>query len=118
MLPASAFTAPATMDKRVVFPHPLLPTMPTHSPGDAKKEISFNTQWDLYDLNKDLSISQYEQQLQILVELLYEYLSKGEIREIRQITDRNFSKKMNNCFAGEKNVTFAPDGKFYTCPAF
>lgn len=73
---------------------------------------------NIYDLNKDLSISQYEQQLQILVELLYEYLSKGEIREIRQITDRIFSKKMNNCFAGEKNVTFAPDGKFYTCPAF
>lgn len=25
---------------------------------------------------------------------------------------------MNNCFAGEKNITLAPDGKFYFCPAF
>lgn len=25
---------------------------------------------------------------------------------------------MNNCFAGEKNITLAPDGKYYFCPAF
>ena len=25
---------------------------------------------------------------------------------------------MNSCGAGETNVTLAPDGKFYVCPAF
>ena len=25
---------------------------------------------------------------------------------------------MNNCNAGEKSITLAPNGKFYTCPAF
>ena len=26
--------------------------------------------------------------------------------------------EMNNCNAGENNITLAPDGKFYVCPAF
>ncbi len=26
--------------------------------------------------------------------------------------------KMNNCNAGFENITLAPDGKFYVCPAF
>ena len=27
-------------------------------------------------------------------------------------------EKMNNCNAGSENITLAPDGKFYICPAF
>ena len=27
-------------------------------------------------------------------------------------------EKMNNCGAGDSNITLAPNGKFYVCPAF
>lgn len=34
------------------------------------------------------------------------------------ITDRIYLNVMNNCNAGVSSITFAPDGKFYLCPAF
>ena len=73
---------------------------------------------NIIGLNNDFDLEEYEKQLNILSEILYYYLSKGEQKEIRQLTDRIFVKKMNNCFAGEKNISFAPDGEFYLCPAF
>lgn len=60
----------------------------------------------------------YEKQLQDMVKILAGYLCQGRRKEIRQLTDRLFLSKMNNCFAGEKNITLAPDGNFYFCPAF
>lgn len=73
---------------------------------------------NIYNLDKTFDIAEYESQLKALADILFEYLSKGKKKEIRQLTDRIFVKQMNNCFAGEKNITFAPDGKFYICPAF
>lgn len=73
---------------------------------------------NLLEVNKDFDVSTYEEQLDRLKEILFTYLNRGERKEIRQLTDRIFLRKMNNCFAGEKNITFAPDGKFYYCPAF
>ena len=73
---------------------------------------------NICDLDKKFDILEYEKQLQILENFLFKYLSQGEQKEIRQLTDRIFMKEMNNCFAGEKNITFAPDGEFYICPAF
>ena len=34
------------------------------------------------------------------------------------MTDRILLDKMNNCEAGLENITIAPNGKFYLCPAF
>lgn len=34
------------------------------------------------------------------------------------ITDRLYLNTMNNCNAGVSTITFAPDGRFYLCPAF
>ena len=34
------------------------------------------------------------------------------------LTDRLMLEEMNNCNAGWKNITLAPDGRFYICPAF
>lgn len=45
------------------------------------------------------------------------YLS-GRTPQLNVLTDRMMLDKMNNCGAGETNVTLAPDGKFYVCPAF
>ena len=38
--------------------------------------------------------------------------------EINFVTDRWLLTGMNNCEAGIKHITVAPNGKFYICPAF
>lgn len=42
----------------------------------------------------------------------------GKTPEINILTDRISLEKMNNCNAGVENITLAPNGKFYVCPAF
>lgn len=42
----------------------------------------------------------------------------GEAPQLNVITDRIALTQMNNCNAGSNNITLAPDGKFYICPAF
>ena len=42
----------------------------------------------------------------------------GKSPQLNILTDRMMLDKMNNCGAGETNITLAPDGKFYVCPAF
>lgn len=43
---------------------------------------------------------------------------KGRSPQLNILTDRMLLDKMNNCGAGDTNITLAPDGKFYVCPAF
>lgn len=42
----------------------------------------------------------------------------GKSPQLNILTDRMMLDKMNNCGVGETNITLAPDGKFYVCPAF
>lgn len=42
----------------------------------------------------------------------------GITSQLNLITDRIMLSQMNNCNAGYENITLAPDGKFYICPAF
>ena len=42
----------------------------------------------------------------------------GKSPQLNILTDRMMLDKMNNCGAGETNITLAPDGRFYVCPAF
>ena len=49
------------------------------------------------------------------VEKLY---GEGGSVQLNLLTDRMMLNKMNNCGAADSNVTLAPDGKFYVCPAF
>ncbi len=49
------------------------------------------------------------------VERLY---ADGQSPQLNLLTDRMVLDKMNNCNAGWENITLAPDGKFYVCPAF
>ena len=44
--------------------------------------------------------------------------SQGKAVQVNMITDRIMLGEMNNCNAGNSNVTLAPNGKFYLCPAF
>lgn len=43
---------------------------------------------------------------------------EGKTPQLNLLTDRMMLDKMNNCNAGDENITLAPDGKFYVCPAF
>ena len=43
---------------------------------------------------------------------------EGKTLQLNLLTDRMMLDKMNNCNAGWENITLAPDGKFYVCPAF
>ena len=42
----------------------------------------------------------------------------GMSPQLNVITDRIALTQMNNCNAGSNNITLAPDGRFYICPAF
>lgn len=42
----------------------------------------------------------------------------GKSPQLNLLTDRMMLDKMNNCNAGWENITLAPDGRFYVCPAF
>lgn len=64
------------------------------------------------------NILEYKTQLESIATVLEDYLKNGYKKEVAQLTDKIFLKNMNNCFAGEKNITYGVDGKFYFCPAF
>lgn len=49
------------------------------------------------------------------IEKLYK---AGAFPQLNVITDRIALTQMNNCNAGRSNITLAPDGRFYICPAF
>lgn len=43
---------------------------------------------------------------------------EGRMPWVSLVTDRMALTKMNNCGAGDSNITLAPNGRFYVCPAF
>ena len=55
------------------------------------------------------------QQLSTKTEQMY---VDGKAPQLNLLTDRMMLKEMNNCGAGDTNITLAPNGKFYVCPAF
>ena len=50
-----------------------------------------------------------------ILEFLYK---EGLSPQLNLLTNRIMLKEMNNCNAGYENITLAPNGKFYICPAF
>ncbi len=46
-----------------------------------------------------------------------EYL-KGRTPQLNLLTDRMMLTRPNHCNAGVENITLAPNGKYYLCPAF
>ena len=49
---------------------------------------------------------------------LLELYKQGQSPQFNLLTDRMMLDKMHNCEAGVSNITLAPNGKFYLCPAF
>lgn len=53
----------------------------------------------------------------MLIKIINEY-TQGRNPQVNILTDRIMIDKMNNCNAGIENITLAPNGNFYICPAF
>lgn len=66
----------------------------------------------------DSDIPAYTEALSMLVNKIYELQKNGLNPSLNLITDRIGKKAMANCGAGVSNITIAPNGKFYICPAF
>ena len=49
---------------------------------------------------------------------LLELARQGQMPQFNLLTDRIMLEGMHNCEAGVSNITVAPNGKFYLCPAF
>ena len=49
--------------------------------------------------------------------MISSYIHGGK-PQLNVLSDRIFLESMNNCNAGSTNITLAPDGQFYICPAF
>lgn len=67
---------------------------------------------------KDDDFEKYKEVLAEISESLAIDYIKGKSPQTNLLTDRMVLKEMNNCNAGDEVITLAPDGKFYTCPAF
>lgn len=82
---------------------------------EKSRRININIQ----DLSEKFPVNIYKKELDKCVKLLEkEYIASRKIKEINVITDLLFIDEHEGCPAGVSNYTYAPDGKFYICPAF
>lgn len=66
----------------------------------------------------DSEIDVYNNWLNDIVEVIAGLYNAGKNVQFNLLTDRFMLTEMNNCNAGVNNITLAPNGKFYLCPAF
>lgn len=66
----------------------------------------------------DADIPSYKALLEKLTDGLVEVYQVGKSAQLSLLTDCIMLSEMNNCNAGVNNVTLAPNGRFYLCPAF
>ncbi len=72
---------------------------------------------DIETFNDD-DFGKYKIVLNALSEHIEKLYVDGKSPQLNLLTDRMMLKEMNNCGAGDTNITLAPNGKFYVCPAF
>ena len=66
----------------------------------------------------DEDLKQYEVLLDRWSEVLKNEYLQGHAPQFNLLTDRMMLTKPNHCNAGVENITLAPNGKYYICPAF
>ena len=66
----------------------------------------------------DDDFAKYREVLNTLSESIEKLYVEGKSPQLNLLTDRMMLSAMNNCGAGDTNITLAPNGKFYVCPAF
>ena len=74
----------------------------------------------IIDVDKfaDVQIEVYKQLLKDWNTALLNLYKHGKSPQFNLLTDRMMLEKMHNCEAGVSNITLAPNGKLYLCPAF
>ena len=70
------------------------------------------------DAFTDEDFEKYKQVLRALSEHIEKLYVDSKSPQLNLLTDRMMLKEMNNCGAGDTNITLAPNGRFYVCPAF
>ena len=81
----------------------------------AKRINVVITDIDSFDEN---DFEKYKEILSSMSKEIEKLYVDGKAPQLNLLTDRMMLDKMNNCNAGDENITLAPDGKFYVCPAF
>lgn len=66
----------------------------------------------------DEDCRRYATALDALADALAGEYAAGRTPQLNVLTDRLLLTAMNNCGAGDSQLTLAPDGRFYVCPAF
>ena len=56
--------------------------------------------------------------LSCIADDVYAIIKTGKSLQVNLLTDLMMLDEMNNCNAGVNNITLAPNGRFYLCPAF
>ena len=70
------------------------------------------------DTFTDKEFKEYQTFLTCLSDYVSKLYHHGGTVQLNILTDRMILSEMNNCNAGYNNVTLAPNGYFYLCPAF
>lgn len=70
------------------------------------------------DTFTEADFEKYKEVLEQLSRTLESLYKEGLSPQLNLITSRMSLTEMNNCNAGYENITLAPDGAFYVCPAF
>ena len=83
-----------------------------------EKALRINVVFTDVDTFTDADFEAYKQTLEVLSLSIVKEYAKGHYVQFNLLTDRILLKEMNNCGAADSNITLAPDGKFYVCPAF
>mgnify|MGYP002624789526 CR=1 FL=1 len=111
----------ASTDMRLPIQYALTYPERMHSPT---KSLDF---WSIGSLNfekpdietfKDEQQEDYKKALATLNAVLLNLYKSGKQPQVNILTDRLQLDKMHNCDAGVNNITVAPNGRFYLCPAF
>ena len=66
----------------------------------------------------DEELKRYDAMLDKWAAILKEEYLKGRMPQLNLLTDRMMLTKPNHCNAGVENITLAPNGRYYLCPAF
>ena len=70
------------------------------------------------DTFSDKDFEKYRLVLHTLSGHIEKLYVNGKSPQLNLLTDRMMLREMNNCGAGDTNITLAPNGRFYVCPAF
>ncbi|MDE6993978.1 MAG: radical SAM peptide maturase, CXXX-repeat target family, partial [Lachnospiraceae bacterium] len=74
---------------------------------------------NVLNLNAHFDEECYLDQLRKIRDHLAEAIARGDThKELNLLTDLCYTDAWCNCGAGDRTFAYAPDGKFYTCPAF